>query len=103
MRTLRLIGSVIMVIMMSLNFIACSDDDENDNRPLAEKLIGHWVLTYEEGFEKDFEHPEYDEAWSHALKMNVNISVTSPLGKTVLIVNMIWTVQVTRRVLRNGK
>ena len=37
------------------------------------------------------------------LKMNVNISVTSPLGKTVLIVNMIWTVQVTRRVLRNGK
>ena len=68
MRTLRLIGSVIMVIMMSLNFIACSDDDENDNRPLAEKLIGHWVLTYEEGFEKDFEHPEYDEAWSHAPK-----------------------------------
>ena len=99
MRALRLIGSVIMVIMMSLNFIACSDDDENDNRPLAEKLIGHWVLTYEEGFEKDFEHPEYDEAWSHA----PNISVTSPLGKTVLIVNMIWTVQVTRRVLRNGK
>ena len=38
MRTLRLIGSVIMVIMMSLNFIACSDDDENDNRPLAEKI-----------------------------------------------------------------
>ena len=37
------------------------------------------------------------------LKMNVNISVSSPLEKTVLTVNMIWTVQVTRRVLRNGK
>ena len=68
MRTLRLIGSVIMVIMMSLNFIACSDDDEEDNRPLAEKIIGHWVLTYEEGFIKDSEYPEDDEAWSHAPK-----------------------------------
>ena len=37
MRTLRLIGSVIMVIMMSLNFIACSDDDENDKHKLVKK------------------------------------------------------------------
>ena len=95
MRTLRLIGSVIMVIMMSLNFIACSDDDENDNRPLAEKLIGHWVLT--------LNTLNMMKHGAMRLKMNVNISVTSPLGKTVLIVNMIWTVQVTRRVLRNGK
>ena len=101
MKTLRFIGTTLLMIVLCLNFTACGDDDEDDNRPLVEKLIGHWVLTYEEGFEKDFEHPEYDEAMR--LKMNVNISVTSPLGKTVLIVNMIWTVQVTRRVLRNGK
>ena len=102
MRTLRLIGSVIMVIMMSLNFIACSDDDENDNRPLAEKLIGHWVLTYE-GLRRTLNTLNMMKHGAMRLKMNVNISVTSPLGKTVLIVNMIWTVQVTRRVLRNGK
>ena len=71
MKTLRFIGMAIVAIIMSVNFVACSDDDEEDNRPLAEKIIGH--------------------------------SVTSPLEKTVLTVNMIWTVQVTRRVLRNGK
>ena len=61
MKTLRFIGMAIVAIIMSVNFAACSDDDEDDNRPLVEKLIGHWVLTYEEGFEKDFEHPEKDE------------------------------------------
>ena len=68
MKTLRLIGMAIVAIMMSVNFAACSDDDEEDNRPLAEKLIGHWVLTYEEGFIKDSEYPDDDEAWSHAPK-----------------------------------
>ena len=68
MKTLRLIGMAIVAIMMSVNFAACSDDDdEEDNRPLAEKLIGHWVLTYEEGF-IDSEYPDDDEAWSHAPK-----------------------------------
>ena len=103
MRTLRLIGSVIMVIMMSLNFIACSDDDENDNRPLAEKLIGHWYLLMRKGLRRTLNTLNMMKHGAMRLKMNVNISVTSPLGKTVLIVNMIWTVQVTRRVLRNGK
>ena len=68
MKTLRFIGTTLLMIVLCLNFTACGDDDEDDNRPLVEKLIGHWVLTYEEGFEKDFEHPEYDEAWSHAPK-----------------------------------
>ncbi|MFS2395864.1 hypothetical protein AAH174_27695, partial [Bacteroides thetaiotaomicron] len=60
MKTLRFIGTTLLMIVLCLNFTACGDDDEDDNRPLVEKLIGHWVLTYEEGFEKDFEHPEYD-------------------------------------------
>ena len=58
----------IVAIILSGNFAACCDDDEDDNRPLVESLIGHWVLTYEEVFEKDFEHPEQDESWSHAPK-----------------------------------
>ena len=61
MKTLRFIGMAIVAIIMSVNFVACSDDDEEDNRPLAEKIIGHWVLTYEEGFIKDSEYPEDDE------------------------------------------
>ena len=68
MRTLRLIGMAVIAVIMSVNFTACSDDEEEDNRPLSEKIIGHWVLTYEEGYIKDTDYPEDDEAWSHAPK-----------------------------------
>ena len=53
----------------SVNFAACSDDDdEGEGKSLSEKLVGHWVLTYEEGYEKDVEFPEDDRAWSHEPK-----------------------------------
>lgn len=68
MRTLRLIGMAVIAVIMSVNFTACSDDEEEDNRPLSEKIIGHWVLTYEEGYIKDPDYPEDDEAWSHTPK-----------------------------------
>lgn len=67
MKTLRLIGMAIMAVIMSVNFTACSDDDE-DNTPTSEKLIGQWTLTYEEGYEKEPSEPEYDRDWSHAPK-----------------------------------
>lgn len=38
MKTLRFIGMAIVAIIMSVNFVACSDDDEEDNRPLAGRL-----------------------------------------------------------------
>lgn len=67
MKTLRLIGMAIVAIIMSVNFAACGDDDEEeDNRSLSEKLIGHWVLTYEEGFIKEANYPDYE--WSYAPK-----------------------------------
>ena len=88
---------------MSVNFVACSDDDEEDNRPLAEKIIGHWYLLMRKDSLRILNIPKMMKHGVMRLKMNVNISVTSPLEKTVLTVNMIWTVQVTRRVLRNGK
>ena len=56
MKTLRLIGMAIVAVIMSVNFAACSDDDdEGEGKSLSEKLVGHWVLTYEEGYEKDVE------------------------------------------------
>ena len=49
MKTLRLIGMAIVAVIMSVNFTACSDDDdEGEGKSLSEKLVGHWVLTYEE-------------------------------------------------------
>lgn len=42
MKTLRFIGMAIVAIIMSVNFAACSDDDEegnNGNNP----LVGTWI------------------------------------------------------------
>jgi uncharacterized lipoprotein YehR (DUF1307 family) len=39
MKTLRFIGMAILAIIISVNFAACSDDDEDDNNP----LIGTWI------------------------------------------------------------
>lgn len=67
MKTLRLIGMAIVAVIMSVNFAACSDDDdEGEGKSLSEKLVGHWVLTYEEGFIKEENYP--DHAWSHEPK-----------------------------------
>ena len=51
MRTLRFIGMAIVAVIMSVNFAACSDDDEEESTPTTENIVGQWVLTYEEGYE----------------------------------------------------
>ena len=47
MRTLRLIGFAIIAIVMSVNFAACSDDDEDID---VNQLEGTWGLTRTEGY-----------------------------------------------------
>ena len=64
MKTLRLIGTTLLMVVLCLNFTACGDDNEEDNRPLSEKLLGKWILVYEEGYEKNPAYPEHDEEWS---------------------------------------
>ena len=39
MKTLRFIGMALVAVIMSVNFVACGDDDEDDNNP----LIGTWI------------------------------------------------------------
>ena len=50
MRTLRLIGLAIVAIVMSVNFAACSDDDDDFN---TDDLVGLW-----EGVTSEFEEKE---------------------------------------------
>lgn len=45
MRTLRLIGFAIIAIVMSVNFAACSDDDEDID---VNQLEGNWGLVLDE-------------------------------------------------------
>ena len=48
MKTLRLIGMAIVAIIMSVNFAACSDDDEDID---VNQLEGNWGLVLDEGYE----------------------------------------------------
>ena len=100
MRTLRFIGMAIVAVIMSVNFAACSDDDEEGSTPTTENIVGQWVLTYEEGYEIEPEYPEENREWSHDLrdfleigKMNANILVILHSELTVHILNMIWIIR----------
>ena len=52
MKTLRFIGTTLLMVVLCLNFTACGDDDDDDT-PTSEKLVGQWILVYEEGYEKN--------------------------------------------------
>lgn len=43
MRTLRFIGMTLLMVVLSVNFTACSDDDDED-KP-ANSIIGTWEVT----------------------------------------------------------
>ena len=63
MKTLKFLGMTLLMVMLAINFTACSDDNEeavsNPN-----DIIGKWELTWTKGWElNDDGHKEYgDEA-----------------------------------------
>ena len=44
MRTLRFIGMAVIAVIMSVNFMACSDDDDEDDKQ-SNTVIGTWQVT----------------------------------------------------------
>ena len=58
MKTLRLIGMAMVAIMMSVNFAACSDDDDDID---VSQLEGTWGLVRSAGWELCSEETEKDE------------------------------------------
>ena len=48
MKTLRFIGMALVAIIMSVNFVACSDDDEDID---VSQLEGTWGLVRSAGWE----------------------------------------------------
>ena len=58
MKTLRFIGMAIVAIIMSVNFVACSDDDEDID---VSQLEGTWGLVRSAGWELCIEETEKDE------------------------------------------
>lgn len=75
MKTLRLIGTTLLMVMLAVNFTACSDDDNNElSLPVdntLELLIGTWQGTGEaEGetltFNKDNTYTEQSEDYTQS-------------------------------------
>ena len=75
MRTFRLIGMTLLMVMLTVNFTACSDDDDNElSLPVdntLEVLIGTWQGTGEaEGetltFNKDNTYTEQSEDYTQS-------------------------------------
>lgn len=44
MKTLRFIGMAIIAVIMSVNFVACSSDDNDENESNS-PLVGTWIMT----------------------------------------------------------
>ncbi len=84
----------IVAVIMSVNFAACSDDDEEESTPTTENIVGQWVITYEEGYEIEPEYPEENREWSHAPKDECEYFGNLPVSElTVHILNMIWIIR----------
>lgn len=44
MKTLRLLGMILMTLFLSINFIACSNDDDDDDTSTP-SIVGTWKYT----------------------------------------------------------
>ena len=47
MRTFRLIGMTLLMVMLAVNFTACSDDEDEQTIIEQANLIGKWQSTWE--------------------------------------------------------
>ncbi|WP_270611873.1 hypothetical protein [Bacteroides intestinalis] len=52
MKTLRFIGMAIVAVIMSVNFTACSDDDEDDKQ--SNTIIGTWEVTGDSDSDEEY-------------------------------------------------
>ena len=52
MKTLRFIGMAIIAIIMSVNFTACSDDDEDEKQ--SNTIIGTWKVTGDSDSDEEY-------------------------------------------------
>ena len=70
MKTFKLLGMTLLMVLCAVNFTACGDDDEND-KPVIEEanLIGKWQSTWEKihKVENGKEVVTSDEAYTNDL------------------------------------
>ena len=69
MKTLRLIGTTLLMVMLAVNFTACSDDEDKQTIIEQANLIGKWQSTWEKihKVENGKEVVTSDEAYTNGL------------------------------------
>ena len=70
MRTFRLIGMTLLMVILAVNFTACSDEEEEEQTIIEQaNLIGKWQSTWEKihKVENGKEVVTSDEAYTNAL------------------------------------
>ena len=69
MRTLRLIGTTLLMVMLAANFTACGDDEDGQTIIEQANLIGKWQSTWEKihKVENGKEVITSDEAYTNGL------------------------------------
>ena len=69
MRTLRLIGTTLLMVMLAVNFTACGDDEDGQTTIEQANLIGKWQSTWEKihKVENGKEVITSDEAYTNGL------------------------------------
>ena len=70
MRTLRFLGMTLLMVMLAVNFTACSDDEEEQTIIDQANLIGKWQSTWEKihKVENGKEVVTSDEAYTNGLR-----------------------------------
>lgn len=98
MKTLKFISFAVLAIVMSINFAACSnDDDKNGDNPenVASNLEGTWGMTKDEGWyqnelgEKETYTDTYDP--SNPTEDCVKLEVKKSGDTTYSLVGYTWT------------
>lgn len=71
MKTLRLIGTAIIAVILSVNLVACGDDDDEGGNIDIANLVGLWEPIHAEGYDAS---EEPTERWDEDINAATNES-----------------------------
>lgn len=64
MKTLRFLGMTLLMVMLAVNFTACSDDEDKATIGTSQDLVGRWTLTWTKGWE--FDSDGFKDTWDES-------------------------------------
>ena len=64
MKTLRFLGMTLLMVMLAVNFTACSDDEDEATIGTSQDLVGRWTSTWTKGWE--FDSDGFKDTWDEA-------------------------------------